>query len=254
MIMKTYFTVALILGLAPLFLKAQTKQSKTSERVREVIATVQEIEASFDNHRRNSRSVTFYAEADFCGRNFLLTSDWSVRNKWDYWNDEIASIEVPKGWEVRLYEHANFRGEVLTISRDWSVRDNPWWRNRISSVRLVPALYRDRPHERRAPRCDHWPCHCSKQGAGVTLYEKKDFSGASKTIHGDWSVRPSGDFWNDRISSIHIPAGYEVIVYKHAHFQGRSIRLKGPWPFRRHRDFWDDWDDEISSIEVLRSR
>lgn len=250
--MKTCFVVGLIFVLAPFFLDAQNSNSKTSERVKKIITEVREVEAYFDRGRKPFHAVTFYTEADFCGRSFALTSDWSVKDHRDYWNDAIASIEVPKGWEVRLYEHANFSGRTLTISRDWSIRDNPRWRNRISSVRLVPAIYRDRPHRRRAPRCDHGHCQCSKRGAGVTLYEHKDFSGASLTIHSDWSVRQSDDFWNDRISAIYIPPGYEVVLYKHANFRGRSKTLTGPWPVRRHRDFWDDWNDEISSIEILR--
>ncbi len=195
--------------------------------------------------QRGRRAVTFFADANFCGESFSLNCDWSAAHSRDRWNDAIASIIVPRGWEVWLYEHANFRGASRVIYDDWSIYDDPWWRCRISSVRLVRTR-----GGHRGGRGDHvrYP-RDPLPPVGVTIYEHDNFSGASLNITRDWSVRYTDDFWNDRISSIDVHPGYVVVIYEHANFRGRSAVLEGPWTIRRHRDFWND---QISSIEVRR--
>ncbi len=245
--MKIKLAIGLMFSIAPFFLNAQNHPD-SHEKVRDIIATIKDFETYFDGARRSPRLAIAYSDPDFCGERLALDSDWSAGSRRNPWNDEIASIEVPQGYEVWLYEHADFRGEILVVAGNWSVRDNPRWRKRISSIRLVSLSGQGCPRERQ----DHGRRRRSRREPGATLYAKKDFSGPSLTIFDDWSVRDSDDFWNDRISSIHIPEGYVLIVYKHSDFRGRSATLKGPWPSRRSRDFWDDWNDEISSIEVLR--
>lgn len=250
-IMKTQLVLSLIFGIAPFFLIAQD-QPNSDKKIKGIITTIKDFETYFDGAGRSPRQVVVYSDPDFCGESLVLNSDWNAAHHRNPWNDKIASIEIPRGYEAWLYEHTEFRGRNLVITGNWSIRDNPWWDHRISSIRLVSLYDQDQPRRRRQNGHRHgYPQDCQRE-PGVILYAKKDFSGPSLTIFDDWSVRHSDDFWNDRISSIHIPAGYEVVIYKHAGFRGRSTTLKGPWPRRRHRDFWDDWNDEISSIEVFR--
>ena len=247
--MNTRLIIGLIFAISPYFHNAQDT-SKSHEKIRDIIAIIEEFEELFEGSRSRDRQVIVYSAPNFRGRHLELDGDWSAKSHRDTWNDEIGSIEIPRGMNIRLYEDANFRGRSLVVSGDWSVRDNPWWRNRISSLRLINSCDENRPCV--CPEICHRHCQQDRPWEpGVTLYAKKDFAGPSLTIYHDWSVRNRDDFWNDRISSIHIPEGYVVVLYKHADFRGRSATLKGPWPRRRHRDFWDDWNNEISSIEVI---
>jgi len=255
--MKTQLIVCLILGLMPYHLSAQdnttvlvnSEENTPDKEEDSKLFKFIEFTISHAQARRNSRSVVLYSEKDFYGENFVLNRDWSSRHHASYWNDQIASIEIPEGWEVWLYEHTDFRGRALVISEDWSVRDNPWWRNRISSIRLVDVFDQNcEPQPRRTHR-EHQHRHGHHRERGVTVYNHSHFDGASKTIYDDWSKRNSDDFWNNRISSIDVPSGYVVILYKHSDFEGRSLKLKGPCSVKLDND---SWNNKVSSIEVYR--
>lgn len=254
--MKTKLIVCLILGCSPFFLIAQNS-TKEHKKLRDFIDIFTESETYFDNGEICAPPVIIYSEANFRGERKALHNDWSANSHRSYWNDEIASIEVPEGWEVWLYEHADFRGKTLTISRDWSVRNNPRWQNRISSIRVVPSYRQERPRIPRGPRHRQGHGNGHRGNAGVSLYEDKRFSGDSQTIFEDWSVRYTGEYWNDRISSIYIPSDYVVILYEHANYQGRSITLQGKWSIERQQNFWgnhDFWNDRVSSIRILHRK
>lgn len=193
------------------------------------------------------RAVVLYADANFCGESMVLHSDWSASHPRSYWNDVIASVIVPRGWEVWIYEHTHFRGASIVLTYDWSVIDDPWWRNRISSVRIVPSNRRNDRYQR--PNRPGRNRDYYRGRPEVVLYEHSNFNGSALAIRGDWSVRYRDDFWNDRISSIYVPPGFAVILYEHSNFRGRSVLLEGSWRAFRARDWWND---RVSSIQVLR--
>jgi hypothetical protein len=259
--MKTQLIIILILGFQQFYVNAQSdsaeneitedsitltkaKNSKFRDLIEFTISQIQ-IEESKSDH-----SATLYSNANYHGERFNLYNDWSANRDHNSWNNEIASIEVPRGLELWLYEDKNFRGECLIISRDWSVKDNPWWRNRISSVRVVYTSDREQPrhHPSYGYRNDYW--RDRHHEAGVTIYEHRHFSGRSGTMYDDWSGQHSGDFWDDRISSIDIPAGYIVILYKSQDFNGRSLTLRGPRSIQLEND---SWNNEVSSIEIMHT-
>lgn len=216
------------------------KNSKFMDLIEFTISQIEE--------NRSGHSAILYSNANYHGERFKLDNDWSANRHHNSWNDEVASIEVPRGIELWLYEDKNFRGEYLIISRDWSVKENPWWKNRISSVRVVYTSDREQPrhHPRHGHRNDD--CRDRHHEAGVTIYEHRHFSGRSRTMYDDWSVQRSDDFWNDRISAIDIPAGYKVILYKSRDFDGRSLTFRGPRSVKLEKD---SWNDAVSSIEII---
>ncbi len=195
-----------------------------------------------------------YHTADFRGEQIVIRGDWSVRNRYDYWNDAINSVVVPRGFEALLYEHAGFRGDYIVVRGEWSSRQDRYWFNRVSSIRLVPI--RGRGYDRPRPR----PTHTCGPACGVgdcgyipapeiTIFEHHSFRGAALTISGEWTAEYSNDFWNDRISSIYVPRGYAVILYEHAFFGGRSVVIEGSWNTASSCDFWND---RVSSMRVVR--
>jgi hypothetical protein len=86
----------------------------------------------------------------------------------------------------------------------------------------------------------------------VTFYEHNDFYGAS------FSASASAEFvggdWNDRITSLRIPAGMSVVLYQDWYYGGQSVTLSGDVPdLRRYGGPGADgtWNDAISSFAVV---
>ncbi|NOS90584.1 MAG: DUF4476 domain-containing protein [Cyclobacteriaceae bacterium] len=83
----------------------------------------------------------------------------------------------------------------------------------------------------------------------VTLFEHERFGGASLNINGNWdaSMNPQ---WNDRVSSIKVPAGYKIIVYEHTLQTGASMTLTKDWTIA-NGNF--TFNDKISSIKIVET-
>jgi hypothetical protein len=189
---------------------------------------------------------------DFRGEHFLISGEWTAHHRRAPWNDAINAIIVPRGYEAILYEHAGFRGARIVVRGDWSTYDAPNWRNRISSIQIIPVRRSGHVCDRScAPNCRlgrDW----RSQGRGpaeVLLFQDTGFRGPLLRLTSDWSPRYSDDYWNDNISSIRVPRGYALIVYEHAGFQGRSFVIRGNWSAWGYRDFWND---RISSVRLVR--
>lgn len=198
--------------------------------------------------------VEAYHRPDFRGERLLITEAWSASHSRSHWNDAINALVVPRGFEVHAFEHSNFRGRSLVIVGDWSSADDPYWQNRISSLRLVPVGPprrggRDYGHHRDcrdgycAPRC-----HYHRPQPAALLFEHVNYGGPSLRVSGEWSIVYPDEFWNDRISSIRVPRGYALIVYEHSNFRGRSWTITGNWNACGYRDFWND---RISSLRLV---
>ena len=84
----------------------------------------------------------------------------------------------------------------------------------------------------------------------VKLFFDSNYRGDYLNVTDEWSVRSSRDPWNDHISSIHIPSGWEVWVYEDSYFRGRHWVLTNSWNGRNNRY----WCDRISSIRVVKNR
>ena len=87
--------------------------------------------------------------------------------------------------------------------------------------------------------------------AQVSFYEDIYYGGASFSAGSDLSF--VGWDWNDRISSMSIPAGMSVTVYQDIDFGGASLTLTGDIVDLR----WDagpgpdgTWNDQVSSIRI----
>lgn len=93
----------------------------------------------------------------------------------------------------------------------------------------------------------------------MTLYEHADFRGASRTLAPGEALEnlsrarfSNGEGMNDRISSIRIEGGAEVLVYQDAGFRGGSRRFN--YSVSDLNDSAPGWNDAISSLRAERSR
>ena len=223
-------------------------QDSSTNLFDKIVETIHYWDMEFQDHQEHL--ITAYSGSNFSGMRLELNHDWSTSHN-QYWNDEIASIEVPHGYRVLLFEHADYGGRELMISEDWSVRDNPWWRDRISSIRIIPDYRQGRSDNHCCHECGRRQCNCQYSSA-VTVNSKKNFNGRSLRLRNDWTIDDDDDYWNDRISAIDIPHGFVVILYKRPYFRGRSERIEGPWSSDRNDGIWDRWNNEISSIRIIR--
>lgn len=87
--------------------------------------------------------------------------------------------------------------------------------------------------------------------SGATLYDDVGYGGSSLDLGSDSAF--VGWEWNDRISSIHVPAGRTVTLFEHADFAGESLTLTGDVDdLRQYPGPGTDgtWNDASSSILV----
>lgn len=94
---------------------------------------------------------------------------------------------------------------------------------------------------------------------GVTVYVDKDFEDGGRVFDGDavdlnLIAGPCDGSWNDCISSIRIPNGWEVTIFEDDSFDGDSLTLISDTPDLNdvRGPCGDDWDDCISSLQARR--
>ena len=90
-------------------------------------------------NKYNLKNIKIYKTEDFRGESKLVSKDWSPA---DYsekykWSGKIKSIRVPNGWSIRVYYFEGFRGSYLELSDDWTIKDNPDWKGKISSIKII---------------------------------------------------------------------------------------------------------------------
>lgn len=91
----------------------------------------------------------------------------------------------------------------------------------------------------------------SSGGTGVTLYQHCNYTGYSATIdEGSYNLSQliSAGLRNDDLSSLRVPAGYEVDLYQHDGFQGSKVTITGDDSCLVDNGF----NDDISSMVVRK--
>jgi hypothetical protein len=88
------------------------------------------------------------------------------------------------------------------------------------------------------------------------FYEHKDYQGDSFGLCIGDECANLGPEWNDRISSMIVPARAAVIIYEHVNFGGQKARFPGYSTVNltdHHFIFppWISWNDRVSSIKVV---
>src|SRR5262249_12534030 len=97
----------------------------------------------------------------------------------------------------------------------------------------------------------HDPWSNTRAGPIGDLFADIAFEGDS--FSGDSDVAFVGVDWNDRISSVQIPAGVKVTLFEHSDFGGASLTLTGnAADLRNYPGPGSDgtWNDAVSSIRL----
>ena len=98
---------------------------------------------------------------------------------------------------------------------------------------------------------------CGRSDVRTIAYEHPYYSGATLALNGNGAI---GDLrekdrhwwgsWNDAISSLEVPDGYQVILYRDKFYTGSSVTVDG-----HVSNLFNlrgvDWDDQASSLRVV---
>ncbi len=101
----------------------------------------------------------------------------------------------------------------------------------------------------------------TRPSTGVRVYHLSSYQGISLVFGGDEQnlehvLGPCDGNWDDCISSIRVPEGWQAVLYEHPDFDGRSLTLASDMDDLSRENFngWSgcdgDWDDCASSIRV----
>lgn len=180
----------------------------------------------------------FYLDADYRGDYFCVNAGESQANLGDRYNDKISSIRVFGGVQVVIFEDASFGGASRTIIGDTPNLDD--WNDRISSVRVSrgsqPEIQRGGPFGAFG-RGNPVP-------AQACFFTGANYAGERLCVNSGESLPSMGERFNDRISSVRLSGGVQVVVYENENFGGLNRTIT--------RDMPDlcDFNDTISSVLV----
>ncbi|RRJ67645.1 hypothetical protein EHV15_18345 [Paenibacillus oralis] len=169
-----------------------------------------------------SEGAVFYGDANYGGFAVALgvgTYNYNEMIKAGIPNDKLSSVKVTPGIKVTLYEDANFGGGKVVITSDTAYLGD--FNDKTSSLKVerIPAFYVDANYKGNSVSLEAGSYNVADliakgipndsissvkvpSGYKVTLYEHKDFQGASKVLLADTSY--VGDDFNDKTSSIKI--------------------------------------------------
>ena len=87
----------------------------------------------------------------------------------------------------------------------------------------------------------------SSQEKPIIVYDNTEYRGKSSSLGlGEYNDIGKKTSLNDKISSIKINKGFQVIVFEHGGFEGKKVILTGAQPNLGNLD----WNDKISSMKV----
>lgn len=203
------------------------------------------------------------------------------------WNDRISSAKIGKNAQVLLCTDIGYGGPSIPYAADGQWINNiptlhpQGWGDRVSSLKVREYNYdwtqeSEPPTEPEAPEEPKEgdpmegvepPTPYQPPNIGdplfyqVFLFEKADYGGQSLsfTYENDipdltrWNL-PTGEKWNDRISSLKVGRGARIMLYEHVNYGGASIYFEGDGT--NNYDVFDlhryGWGDKVSSFKVRR--
>lgn len=208
--------------------------------------------SSGNNHgSSNSRNmVTLYVDSRFRGNSQQFGIGSYNADDIGLPNDAVSSIRVPSGMSVTVYTDDRHRGRSETYSSNMSTLPYDF-NDRISSIRVQRGYrgYNDgssRNYEDEGDPTNPNPNYSNRNQ--VTLYRDCDYRGLSKSFgRGAYTARELGLVGNDRLSSLRVPSGWEVILYTDDNLDGERMTIT-----RDRSCLPNSFNDRVSSIEVRR--
>lgn len=168
----------------------------------------------------NPSVPTLYTDENFGGTALALgpgrynLGELQLREGPDTWNDKAGSVRIPEGWTMRLCSEADGNGKCADLQSEHPKLGSTYVGNdsasfvEVAKGGLAPLLS--------CPR----------------VFEHDGFGGTYLDVCNDvssWNGTP----WNDRVSSLQVPAGWTVQVCTDAEYGGTCVDLRADTRFLR---------------------
>lgn len=173
---------------------------------------------------RAQEAIELFRDYNFSGQVLRLDSP-GYHALPSYFTRQVSSIVVPNGYSITLYEDRNQAGRAVTLG---SGRHNLNNFNDLAASALVRRVAEN-------PNANDKP--------GVEFFSDYDFTGERLKVDTLGYYAMPG-YFNDKISSLIVPSGYEVTLYEDYNQAGRSVKLGAG----RHNV--SRFNDRISSIVI----
>ncbi len=206
------------------------------------------------------------------GRDIADLRQWAISSG-KSWNDRISSLKIGKNAQVYLCTDIDFGGPGIPYAADghWianiSSLHPQGWGDKVSSLKVrahdwnPESEFPQGPEEPQPtpPSAFEPPNIGDPLYYQVFLFENADYGGQSLSFTydndvpdlGRWSL-PTGEKWNDRISSLKVGRGARITLYQHADYGGASIGFEGDGTY--NNDVPDlhgrGWGNMVSSFKV----
>lgn len=216
--------------------------------------------------------VILYEHTGFEGENigFMAGTDVPDLTKWNLlsggkWNDRISSIAVGKNVKVILWQHINYAGDSVPYGGDGEndllIGDlhAGGWGDRVSSLQVTARPVQQQEEQQQE---SSGPTAGEPAPHQVFLFEEADFGGQSLGFTYDndvpnltrWNL-PSGEKWNDRISSLKAGKDTRITLYQNSNYGGASVSFEGDGT--NGAEVPDlhvtGWGNAVSSLKVRKS-
>jgi hypothetical protein len=191
--------------------------------------------------------VLLYQKANYGGR-WLKIYGTIARLHVEDFNDRASSLCVPAGYRLVVYEHSHFQGASVAFDGPISIRSLQEtsgggvsnWGDAITSVQLIDLATGEVVYDA-PPSCDNTP----------VLFRYTYFRGNMVLIGQDEPLLGNLDFnFNDRLSSVCVPAGRGIRIWEHPNFLGESLDIVGPSFLQQMPS---GWNDKASSVQLVPS-
>ncbi len=161
------------------------------------------------------RGVTLYRGRQFRGFRETFSADDPNLKDNPIGNDQVSSIEVDPGCRATLFEHADFQGRMTVLTGDAEVlRGTEVGNDNVSSL----AVFCGAPGE------------AGDRETGVVLYVHADFQGPHETFHDHDPDLGDNRIGDDKVSSVRVAPGCEVLLYKRTDYRGAQTAFTADAP------------------------
>ena len=174
-----------------------------------------------------SELITLFENTNFDGisKKFYSTEEVKALQTWE---DRVSSVKIAKGYQLTIFENKNFYGKSLTLTADLAYLKKINFNDKISSIIIEEY---------------------NQNSDAAVVYDNSDYNGLMFPLKvGGYSNLSKQSWLNDKITSVKINQGYQLIVYEHGDFKGKNTKITESQANLKSLK----WNDKISSIQVER--
>ncbi|MGB4769930.1 MAG: hypothetical protein WBP58_00630 [Chitinophagaceae bacterium] len=184
--------------------------------------------------------VTLYSDCNYRGKASKLYPGRYSLSSQNVGRNSVSSLRVPYGFKVVVYDADEpGQGNKTRYTSDMSCLSGDW-NDRAASVVV------ERDGNNNSNNNNNNNNNNNYNGSSVRIFADCNFGGGSRSFGpGAYNTEQLAGVGNDKISSIQIPNGWQVIVYNDGNWQGSSKTY-----YATSNCLESGWNDRISSLRI----